>query len=136
MQKKYQRLLSYSGLLCLIGLGVWLILKGMRDNVVFYVTPSEFIEKEKAGRLKYPVRLGGRLREGTLHKTAGHYIFEIEDPNAHLSVQFTGIVPQLFKEGQTIVVRLIAVGDQVYIGDEVLAKHDENYQPPPFRNKK
>lgn len=139
MQKKYKRLCRYGGLLFVVGFGVWLVLYALRDNVVFYVTPSEFLLKKEAGTLRLPVRLGGRIKQDTLKKSWDSYSFQIEDQHFTIGIHFTGIVPELFKEGQTIVVHVVDLympGQNIYKADEVLAKHDENYQPPPFRQKK
>jgi cytochrome c-type biogenesis protein CcmE len=113
----------------ILSLAVLLVLLGLRDSVVFFHTPSEAIAKHvPAGKR---IRLGGLVTAGSLrHAGATSVTFAITDQSATIPVSYTGILPDLFREGQGVVAegRLDAAGR--FLADTVLAKHDENYMPP------
>lgn len=116
--------------LALLGVSVALMLFAFRDNVVFFFGPSEVVEKGvEQGRT---FRLGGLVKEGSVDKTEGgktvHFI--VTDLKNDVPVVYTGILPDLFREGQGVVT-LGSIGPGgVFKAREVLAKHDEKYMPP------
>jgi cytochrome c-type biogenesis protein CcmE len=113
----------------ILSLAVLLVLKALRDSVVFFHTPSEAIAKHiPAGKR---IRLGGLVTVGSLHHgDATSLTFAITDHSATIAVSYTGILPDLFREGQGVVAegKLDAAGR--FLADTVLAKHDETYMPP------
>ena len=110
-------------------LAVLLVAVALRDTIVFFHTPKEVAEKHiPAGKR---IRLGGLVAEGSLKRGAGTTVeFTITDTVKTIPVSYTGILPDLFREGQGVVAegKLDAAGR--FLADTVLAKHDENYMPP------
>ena len=119
-----------------IGLGVgtlavalFLVLFALRDTIVFFHTPKDVVEKQiPAGKR---IRLGGLVADGSLKRGEGLTVtFAITDTAKTIPVSYTGILPDLFREGQGVVAegKLDPAGR--FHADTVLAKHDENYMPP------
>jgi cytochrome c-type biogenesis protein CcmE len=129
MTRKKRRLLLL--LVCGIGLGsaTALTLSAFSDNLVFFVSPSDLSKSAPSGR---QVRLGGLVQQGTVEKTSGGQAgarFNVTDGNASILVIYKGILPDLFREGQGVVVLGTEQTDGVFRASEVLAKHDETYMP-------
>ena len=125
-----QRRATFIGLgVGILGLAVFLVLFALRDTIVFFHTPKEVVEKQiPAGKR---IRLGGLVAEGTLKRGEGLTVgFAITDTVKTIPVSYTGILPDLFREGQGVVAegKLDPAGR--FHADTVLAKHDENYMPP------
>ncbi|MCC6716431.1 MAG: cytochrome c maturation protein CcmE [Acetobacteraceae bacterium] len=121
-------------LLCLVGLGsaAGLALLAFRDNLVFFVTPGDLAEAPPpAGRM---LRLGGLVEAGSVARDRrdGKPVarFRVTDGRAALDVEFAGILPDLFREGQGVVALGTLRPDGSFLASEVLAKHDETYMPP------
>ena len=128
MKRKNKRLsLIFAGMLALAG-AVALILMAFEDNIVFFYSPTEIIQKQL--RPEQRLRLGGLVEAGSVVRSNGSPIvtFNVTDLTTSVSISFKGILPDLFKEGQGIV----AQGnyrDGRFFAEEVLAKHDEQYMP-------
>jgi cytochrome c-type biogenesis protein CcmE len=125
-----QRRAAFIGLgVGILGIAVALVLYALRDTIVFFHTPSEVTAKQiPAGKR---IRLGGLVAEGSLKRGEGLTVaFAITDTVKTIPVSYTGILPDLFREGQGVVAegKLDAAGR--FLADFVLAKHDENYMPP------
>jgi len=125
-----QRRATFIGLgIGILGVAVLLVLYALRDTIVFFHTPSEVTAKQiPAGKR---IRLGGLVAEGSLKRGEGLTVgFAITDTVKTIPVSYTGILPDLFREGQGVVAegKLDAAGR--FLADGVLAKHDENYMPP------
>jgi len=120
----------------LIGLGVsvlsiaaLLVLFALRDTVVFFHTPSDVAEKSIKSGQRF--RLGGLVADGSVKRGEGARIeFAVTDTLKTLPVSYTGILPDLFREGQGVVAEGKLSPAGVFVADSVLAKHDENYMPP------
>jgi cytochrome c-type biogenesis protein CcmE len=114
---------------CGLALAVLLVAVALRDTIVFFLTPREVVEKAiPAGKR---IRLGGLVAEGSLKRGAGMQVeFAITDKVKTIPVSYTGILPDLFREGQGVVAEGKLNGAGHFIADTVLAKHDENYMPP------
>ena len=113
----------------LLGAAAALVLMAFRDNIVFFYSPTEVHAKALAPDQR--IRVGGLVEEGSVEKSAGGKTvhFKITDLSETVPVVYTGILPDLFREGQGVV----AEGrfhDGTFRADEVLAKHDEKYMPP------
>lgn len=104
------------------------ILNNFRDNLVFFYTPTDVIQKHLA--VGKTVRVGGLVVDGTIIKNDNINSFNLTDTNNNLKVQFKGILPPLFRSGQGIVAHGSLNIDGVFIADNLLAKHDEKYMPP------
>jgi cytochrome c-type biogenesis protein CcmE len=106
-----------------------LVAVALRDTIVFFHTPSEVIDKHIASGKR--IRLGGLVANGSVKRGAGTSVeFAITDTVKTISVSYTGLLPDLFREGQGVVAegKLDPAGH--FLADTVLAKHDENYMPP------
>ncbi len=133
MTRRQQRL--YAILLVLSGaaLAATLALFALRDTVTFFYTPGDIIGPER----KYivpdrPFRLGGLVANGSVEKDGTLVRFTVTDGVHSMAVEYNGIPPSLFREGQGVVTtgRLAPDNDNLFIATEILAKHDENYMPP------
>jgi cytochrome c-type biogenesis protein CcmE len=117
-----------AGGLAAVGIASALVLNALNSNIALYVTPSE-VAAGKAPRAS-TFRIGGMVKEGSVRRDNLTVHFVVTDTAREIPVAYTGILPDLFKEGKGAVVqgRLDASGK--FTADEVLAKHDENYMPP------
>lgn len=125
-----QRRATFIGLAVgILAVAVFLVLFALRDTIVFFHTPKEVAEKQiPAGKR---IRLGGLVADGSLKRGEGLTVtFAITDTAKTIPVSYTGILPDLFREGQGVVAegKLDPAGR--FHADTVLAKHDENYMPP------
>jgi cytochrome c-type biogenesis protein CcmE len=130
MKRKHRRLLLLA--VCLAGLGaaVALTLTAFQDNLVFFVSPADVAAKAVPGRT---FRLGGLVAPGSVEKLNrdGKPVaaFAVTDGEATVKVEYTGILPDLFREGQGVVALGAMRPGGVFVASEVLAKHDEKYMP-------
>ncbi|MES9869939.1 MAG: cytochrome c maturation protein CcmE [Sedimenticola sp.] len=115
----------------LVGLGLasWLVLNALDNNLSYFFSPTE-VSENKAPK-DHIFRLGGLVEPGSLERGKELTVrFRVSD-NAHkVSVEYTGILPDLFAEGQGVIAQGKMNDQGVFVADEVLAKHDENYMPP------
>ncbi|MBB6253521.1 cytochrome c maturation protein CcmE [Nitrospirillum iridis] len=129
MTRKRRRMMILA--LALLGLGTAtaLTLSAFRDNIVFFYSPSDLAAKPPGGRT---VRIGGLVETGSLKRDAGGLTvtFQVTDTAKSLPVTYTGILPDLFREGQGVVAEGKLGPDGVFTATELLAKHDEKYMPP------
>ena len=129
MTRKQRRAVFIVLSIGVLTLAVLLVAVALRDTIVFFHTPKEVAEKNiPVGKR---IRLGGLVAEGSLKRGAGTTVeFTITDTVKTIPVSYTGILPDLFREGQGVVAegKLDATGH--FLADTVLAKHDENYMPP------
>ena len=134
MTRKQRRGVLIGTCLAVLALAVGLVLFALRDSIVFFYTPSEVAEKQLATSQRF--RLGGLVEEGSVKRGEGTTVsFVITDKRSTLPVTYTGVLPDLFREGQGVVAEGILTGDGVFRADSVLAKHDENYMPPEVAKK-
>ncbi|MBU3622945.1 cytochrome c maturation protein CcmE [Polynucleobacter sp. AP-Latsch-80-C2] len=128
MKPRYKRALLIVAALAVIGIAAMLILNALNSNIALYVTPSE-VAAGKAPRGQ-AFRIGGMVKDGSLKRDGLTVHFVITDLVKDISVAYTGILPDLFKEGKGAVIQGRLEADGQFIASEVLAKHDENYMPP------
>ena len=128
MKPRHKRALIIVAGLVAIAVAALLILNALNSNIALYVTPSE-VSAGKAPK-DQAFRIGGMVKEGSLRRDGLTVHFVITDLVKDIPVAYTGILPDLFKEGKGAVIqgRMNANGE--FISSEVLAKHDENYMPP------
>ena len=128
MKPRYKRALLIIAALAVIGVAAVLILNALNSNIALYVTPSEVAAGNAPKGQAF--RIGGMVKDGSLQRDGLTVHFVITDLVKDIPVAYTGILPDLFKEGKGAVVqgRMNANGE--FIASEVLAKHDENYMPP------
>lgn len=128
MKRKHKRLTFVAVAMVLLAAAVGLMLTAFEENIVFFYSPTDVKEKELP--VDRRLRIGGLVEEGSVDKSAGSQIrFRVTDMVNTLPVVYTGLLPDLFREGQGVVAEGL-LKDGVLQADEVLAKHDENYMPP------
>jgi cytochrome c-type biogenesis protein CcmE len=131
--RKTRRLYIVLAGMTMLGLATGLTLFAMQDSLVFFYTPSDLAEKDvKPGQR---VRLGGLVADGSVEKDGTTVHFVVTDMSAELPVTFTGILPDLFREGQGVVAEGSLLPDGRLEATSVLAKHDENYMPKEVADK-
>ena len=118
-----------AGIVLGVGVAAWLGTKAFRSNVVFFFDPSQIAAGEAPQGERF--RLGGMVEKGSVVKTAGtlDIRFLVTDFKHTVPVKYSGILPDLFREGQGVVAHG-RLKDGTFVADEILAKHDEKYMPP------
>ena len=130
MNPKYRRLFITIIIVLTLGLATKLILMALEDNIVYFYTPNDLIEKfGDTQNIQNKIRIGGLVLESSIKKEGKKTIFMITDRKKEVKVVFDGPLPDLFREGQGIVAEGMFQNNN-FIASEVLAKHDENYMPP------
>ncbi len=128
MKPRHKRAAIIVGALMAIGIAATLILNALNSNIALYVTPSEVAAgKSPAGQV---FRIGGMVKDGSVKRDGLTVHFVITDMAKDIPVAYTGILPDLFKEGKGAVIQGRLNPDGQFVASEVLAKHDENYMPP------
>jgi cytochrome c-type biogenesis protein CcmE len=116
------------GGLAVVSIAAALVLNALNSNIALYVTPSEVAAgKSPQGQA---FRIGGMVKEGSVRRDNLTVHFVVTDTSRDIPVSYTGILPDLFKEGKGAVVQGRLGPDGQFAASEVLAKHDENYMPP------
>jgi cytochrome c-type biogenesis protein CcmE len=113
-----------------VATGIGLALKSLNENIMFFFSPSEVVEgKAPQDRL---FRMGGMVVDGSVSRPGEGLtvMFDLTDNAGSVTVEYTGILPDLFREGQGIVANGKLNSNGAFVAQEVLAKHDENYMPP------
>jgi cytochrome c-type biogenesis protein CcmE len=112
-----------------VSFAAWLGLKALQANVMFFFDPSQIVAGEAPTGERF--RLGGMVEKGSVEKTAGtlDVKFLVTDFKHTVRVKYSGILPDLFREGQGVVAHG-RLQDGTFVADEILAKHDEKYMPP------
>jgi len=128
MTRRQRRLSVIAGLGAVVIVAFGLILFALRDQIVFFYSPTEI--HEKAIAVGTPVRLGGLVKAGSWTHQGDQNAFTVTDGTTDLTTRFTGILPDLFREGQGVVIEGALAGDGSFAATNVLAKHDEKYMPP------
>lgn len=128
---KKNRRFIIGGIVIVLAL-TYIIYGGMREAIVYFVTPSELRAKENVSADKF-LRMGGMVVQGSLEKNlkALTYRFEITDGTTSIPVFFRGVPPDLFAEGKGAVVEGRMGNDGVFQASMIMAKHAEEYSPPP-----
>ena len=140
MKLKTQRLFKVSLLLIIFLIGCSILFYNLRNNLVFFFSPSEILEKKISSSEN--IRLGGMVKKGSIkkketeigEKKVQETIFTITDFEKEIFVYYVGILPDLFSEGQGVVVEGNLINSNRFNAKIVLAKHDENYMPPELDN--
>jgi cytochrome c-type biogenesis protein CcmE len=130
MTPRRKRLFVVLGILVGVGASVSLAVMASRENIMFYYDPSQ-VATGKAPLAKR-FRIGGMVVKGSVARKAGdlEVRFVLTDFAHEVPVEYTGVLPDLFREGQGIIAHGTMNADGAFVADEVLAKHDEKYMPP------
>jgi cytochrome c-type biogenesis protein CcmE len=127
MTRKQKRVALILGIGAVLALAAGLIFVALRDEIVFFYSPSEI--KEKAVAVGTPIRLGGLVKKDSCTKSGETTRFVVTDGETEMPVSFTGMLPDLFRSGQGVVTEGALDTTGGFIASNVLAKHDENYMP-------
>ena len=130
MKKRTLRIYYVSFILVSLGTIFFLFIKTFNENLLFYRSPSQITAGEFPQ--DYIFRVGGVVLDGTLIKSkiSTNVQFSITDYEKTIGISYNGILPDLFREGQGVVIRGKLGTDGIFYAEEVLAKHDETYMPP------
>ena len=115
-------------ILLTIILSVFLILKSLEENVVYFQSPSEIKVLSEIGKKK--IRVGGMVKENSINIKSKEIKFIITDLKNEINVVYSGSVPNLFSEGKGVVAEGFLKDKNFFLATKILAKHDENYMPP------
>ena len=126
MSPKAKRLSVIAAIATLLGIAVMLVLGALRDNIVFFYTPTDI--KTSSAKLGGALRLGGLVKEGSVKINGLQSVFTVTDGGANVIVHYDNALPSLFREGQGIVAEG-SMNNGKFIATNILAKHDENYMP-------
>lgn len=127
--RKRQRMFVLLAAMGLLAVAAGLILVALQENIVFFIAPSEIAERQIEPGQRF--RIGGLVEAGSVEKQSENPTvrFRITDLQVSVTVQYTGLLPDLFSEGEGVVAEGRLAADGVFVADSVLAKHDENYMP-------
>lgn len=127
MTRKQRRLTIIGACAVVLSVAAALVLVAMRDTIVFFHGPTDVVEKAIASGTRF--RLGGLVKEGSVVRQGQTVTFDVTDKNKDVRVTYTGILPDLFREGQGVVTEGVLQAGGLFKADSVLARHDENYMP-------
>ena len=123
------RLLFLSFIFIIVVLSVFLILKSLEENVVYFISPTEIKNLPEIDNKKR-IRVGGMVKKETIKLTQNEVNFVITDFKNDINVTYSGAVPNLFSEGKGVVAEGYLKDRSFFNAKKILAKHDENYMPP------
>jgi cytochrome c-type biogenesis protein CcmE len=128
-----KRLFWIAGIALAVSGTAWGVIRAFNDNMVFFYTPTQLLAGEAPGGRS--LRIGGMVETGSVEREPGTLTirFRITDQDKALPVSYTGVLPDLFKEGKGAVAQG-ELKNGVFVASEILAKHDENYMPPKLKN--
>ena len=128
-KKVKSRIFFLSVLVVLAALVIFVILRSLEENVVYFFSPTEIYNKANISFDK-KIRIGGLVKKNSVSKKDTSINFIITDLKKEIVVSYNGIVPNLFSEGKGVVAEGKLKDKKYFIADKILAKHDENYMPP------
>jgi cytochrome c-type biogenesis protein CcmE len=130
MKARHRRFAWIGAGLAALGVAAALVLNAFQSNLVFFFTPSQVLAKEAPQSRAF--RIGGLVESGSLQRDPNSLTvrFRVTDTAQTIPVTYTGLLPDLFKEGKGVVAQGSLGADGAFHATEVLAKHDENYMPP------
>ena len=130
MKPRHRKLAIIASGVSALGIAAALVLNAFESNLVFFFSPSQVAANEAPVGKSF--RIGGLVEEGSIKRQSDGVTvnFIVTDTAKFIPVVYTGILPDLFKEGKGVVAQGKLSADGVFRADEVLAKHDENYMPP------
>ena len=130
LKPRYKRRILIGAGLATLALAAWLVLSAFQKNMVFFFTPTQILAGEAPQGRSF--RMGGMVEKGSIKRQADGMTvnFTVTDNAQRIQAQYRGILPDLFKEGKGVVAQGKLGADKLFLAEEVLAKHDENYMPP------
>ena len=128
MKPRHKRLALLVAALAVLGAAAAFVLNAFQDNLVFFYTPTQVSQGEVPNGRAF--RVGGMLKTGTVSKDGIVTQFVVTDTAKEVTVRYSGILPDLFREGKGVVAQGQIDASGLFVATQVLAKHDENYMPP------
>ena len=128
MKPRHKRLAGVAAGVVVLGAATALVLNAFQSNLVFFYTPTQIAANEAPRGKSF--RVGGMVEMGSVKRNGVEVSFRVTDAAQTIPVVYTGILPDLFKEGKGVVAQGQIGPDGIFRAREVLAKHDENYMPP------
>ena len=122
------RFLFVSTILLILILTVFLVLKSLEENVIYFQSPSEI--KSLTELTNNKIRVGGMVKKNSISMNSNEVNFIITDFKNEINVTYSGAVPNLFEEGKGVVAEGVLKDRNFFLATKILAKHDENYMPP------
>jgi cytochrome c-type biogenesis protein CcmE len=130
MTPRQKRMAAVAAILVGVGIATAFALQAFEKNMLYYYSPTQILAGEAPDTRS--IRVGGLVENGSVQREPGslEVRFTLTDFANTVGVSYTGILPDLFREGQGIIARGRLTEDRLFVAEEVLAKHDENYMPP------
>ena len=128
MKPRHRRSLLIAGGVAAVALAAFFVLNAFQSNLVFFFSPSQVMAGEAPKERVF--RIGGMVKVGSVSRDNMTTSFVVTDTAKDIAVRYTGILPDLFKEGKGVVAQGKLDSSGLFAATEVLAKHDENYMPP------
>jgi cytochrome c-type biogenesis protein CcmE len=134
MTPRQKRMITVVAILAGVGIATAFALQSFQKNLLYYYSPSQIQAGEAPSARSF--RVGGLVENGSLKREPGslEVRFTLTDYAHQQSVSYTGVLPDLFREGQGVIARGKMGSDGMFVAEEVLAKHDENYMPPEVKD--
>ena len=134
MTPRQKRIVTVAAILVGVGIATTFALQAFQKNLLYYYSPSQIKSGEAPANRSF--RVGGLVENGSLKREPGslEVHFTLTDYAQQTVVSYTGVLPDLFREGQGVIARGKLRPDGMFVAEEVLAKHDENYMPPEVKD--
>jgi len=134
MTARQKRMAAVLAIIAGVGIAAAFALQAFNKNLLYYYTPTQ-VKAGEAPEMRV-FRVGGMVEKGSLQRSPGslEVRFTLSDYNQRVQVSYTGVLPDLFREGQGVIARGKLGGGGQFVAEEVLAKHDENYMPPEVKD--
>ena len=134
MTPRQKRMATVAAILVGVGIATAFALQAFQKNLLYYYSPTQILAGEAPASRS--IRVGGLVQDGSVQRAPGslEVRFTLTDYANTIGVSYTGVLPDLFREGQGIIARGRLAGDGVFVAEEVLAKDDENYMPPEVKD--
>ena len=126
------RIFFISLILIALALSIFLILRSLEENVVYFKSPSEIKVLSEVNKNK--IRVGGMVKNDSITVQSKELKFIITDFKNEIMVSYSGVIPNLFEEGKGVVAEGYLKDKNFFLADKILAKHDENYMPPEVKS--
>jgi cytochrome c-type biogenesis protein CcmE len=134
MTPRQKRMATVAAILVGVGIATAFALQAFEKNMLYYYSPTQILAGEAPDTRS--IRVGGLVQDGSVKREPGslEVRFTLTDFANTVGVSYTGVLPDLFREGQGIIARGKLTGENLFVAEEVLAKHDENYMPPEVKD--
>ena len=134
MTPRQKRMATVAAIIAGVGIATAFALQAFQRNLLYCCSPSQILAGEAPDSRSF--RVGGLVQDGSVQRAPGslEVRFTLTDFSNTVGVSYTGVLPDLFREGQGIIARGKLKDDGVFVAEEVLAKHDENYMPPEVKD--